>query len=235
MEWNIELRLKNCQIALTLDNFTGHTIQYQPKNITLIYFKPGLTSHIQPLNVGIICCFKAHYQCQFCLRAIEQDDAEEEDIYKINLLEAITIAERVWKSISPMTIKNCWNYTDIQRPWLPMITLRLPLPPMPANLTASWDIVVQFATNSWSIPEAHSSLQERLGDQYIASEWDGPLDSALGAEGDTDAALAAVNAWRNKWAPDSPSDLCEVATTPNDHSKVEDKLLDLVTELKAWR
>jgi len=97
------------------------------------------------------------------------------------------------------------------------------------------NLVVQFATNSWSIPEAHSSLQERLGDQYVASEWDGPLDSASGAEGDTDAALAAVNGWRNKWAPDGPSDLCEVATTPNDHSKVEDKLLDLVTELKAQR
>ena len=61
MEWDIELQLKNHQITLTLDNFMGHTIQYQPKNITLIYFKPGLTLHIQPLNVGIICCFKAHY------------------------------------------------------------------------------------------------------------------------------------------------------------------------------
>jgi hypothetical protein len=57
----------------------------------------------------------------------------------------------------------------------------------------------------------------------------------LGAEGDTDAALAAINAWRNKWAPDGPSDLCEVATTPNDHSTVEDELLDLVAELKARR
>jgi len=144
MEWDIELRLKNHQIALTLDNFTGHTIQYQPKNITLIYFKPGLTLHIQPLDVGIIHCFKAHYQHQFCLCAIEQDDAEEEDIYKINLLEVITMAERVWKSVSPMTIKNCWSHTNIQWPWLPMITLQFPLPPMPANLAAGWDIVVQF-------------------------------------------------------------------------------------------
>ena len=90
------------------------------------------------------------------------------------------------------------------------------------------------------IPEAHLSLQECLGDQYVASKWDGPLDSASGAEGDPDAALAAVNAWHNKWAPDSPSDFCEVATTPNDHSQVEGnqvegELLDLVTELKAQR
>jgi len=115
---------------------------------------------------------------------------------------------------------------------------------MPANLAAGWDIVVQFATNSWSIPEAHSSLQEHLGDQYVASEWNGPLDSALGAEGDVDAALAAINAWHNKWAPDSPSDLwgpdspsnlCKVAMTPNGHSEVEEDLLDLVAQLKAQR
>ena len=68
---------------------------------------------------------------------------------------------------------------------------------MPVNLAAGWDIIVQFAMNSCLIPEAHSSLQECLGDQYVASEWDGPLDSALGAEGDPDAALAAVNAWHN--------------------------------------
>ena len=179
IEWDIELQLKNCQIALTLDNFTGHKIQYQPKCITLIYFEPGLTSHVQPLDAGIICCFKAHYWLQFCLYAIQQDDAEEQDIYKINLLGAMTMAERAWTSVSPTTIKNCWNHTEIQCPQLPKITLRLPRSPMPATLAAGWDIIVQFASNSWSIPKAHSALQECLGDQYIASEWNGPLDTAF--------------------------------------------------------
>ena len=116
IEWDIKLQLKNRHIALTLDNFMGHKIQYQPKSITLIYFEPGLTSHIQPLDAGIICCFKAHYRHQFCLCAIQQDNAEEEDIYKIDLLEAMMMAERVWKSVSPTTIKNCWDHTEIQRP-----------------------------------------------------------------------------------------------------------------------
>ena len=196
-EWDIELECKGCQIALTLDNFSGHKIPYQPKRITFIYFEPGLISHIQPLDAGIICCFKAHYQCQFCLWAIEQDDAEEEDIYKIDLLDAMTMAKRAWDRVSPITIKNCWNHTDIQRPRLPIITLRPPRPPMPANLAAGWDMVVQFATNAWSIPQVHSFLQECLGNQYIASEWAGPLDSVSGAEGDTKAALAAVDTWRN--------------------------------------
>ena len=248
-EWDIELQLQNRRIALTLDNFSGHKIEYQPKHITFIYFEPGLTSHIQPLDAGIIRCFKAHYRRLFCLRAIQQDEAEEQDIYKTNLLEAMIMAERAWKDVSSNTIKNCWKHTEIQRPRLPLITLRRPRPPMPANLTAGWDLIVDFATNSWSIPEAHSALQERLGDQYIPSEWDGPLDAALGAEGDVSVALAAISDWRNKWAPDSPpeapdspskapdspSDLYEVATIPDEHNDVEEQLLELVRELKDRR
>src|SRR5258706_15077838 len=134
--WDIELKLQHRQIALTLDNFSGHKIKYQPKCITFIYFEPGLTSHIQPLDAGIIHSFKAHYQRLFCLHAIWQDDIEEQDIYKTNLLEAMRMAERAWKSVSLTTIKNCWNHTKIQRPRLPIIMLRPPRPPMPANLAA---------------------------------------------------------------------------------------------------
>jgi hypothetical protein len=114
IEWDLELKLKNRQIALTLDNFSGHTIQYQPKNITLLYFEPGLTLYIQPLDAGIIRSFKAHYRRQLCLHAIQQDDAEERDIYKTDLLQAMLMAERAWKSVSPTTIKNCWDHTEIQ-------------------------------------------------------------------------------------------------------------------------
>jgi len=235
VQWDIELQLENRQIALTLDNFTSHSIQYKPKQMKLIYFEPGLTSHIQPLDAGIIRCFKAHYRRQFCLCAIAQDNAESEDIYKINLLDAMTMAQQAWKSVSPTTIKNCWGHTNIQQPRLPTVTLRHPHPPMPANLAAGWDIVIQYATEPWSLPDVQSFLQEHLGDQYIASEWKEPLDSVLSAKNDADVALAALNTLHNKWAPDSPSDLCEVATIPNEHSEVEEELLDLVAQLKEQR
>ena len=234
-QWDIELRLQNCHIALTLDNFTGHTIQYEPKNITFIYFQPGLTSHIQPLDAGIIRCFKAHYRHEFCLRAIQRDNAAEEDIYKIDLLEAMMMAMQAWESVSPATLKHCWNHTGIQRPPLPKITLRHPRPLMPANLAAGWDIVTQFVTEQWSLPDVHSRLQKRLGNNYIASEWNETLDSVLSAEDDTGAALVALTALRNKWADDTPSESCEVAKTPDECNEVEEDLLDLVAQLKDRR
>ena len=73
-----------------------------------------MTSFVQPLDQGIIRCFKAHYRKAFCLRAIEFDDAGADDIYKIKLLEAMLIAKEAWDTVSPETIKNCWKHTDIQ-------------------------------------------------------------------------------------------------------------------------
>jgi hypothetical protein len=58
----------------------------------------------------------------------------------------MVMAEQAWKSVSPATLKNCWNHTRIQQPRLPKITLRYPRPSMPANLAAGWDIIVQYAT-----------------------------------------------------------------------------------------
>lgn len=116
-EWLKEVdqhfRSKQQHVALTLDNFPGHMIAYQPTNIELIYFEPNLTPYVQPLDAGIIRCFKAHYRKAFCARAIDMDDAGEEDIYKINLLEVMLMARQAWDAVSPETIANCWRHTGI--------------------------------------------------------------------------------------------------------------------------
>ena len=122
-------------------------------------------------------------------------------------------AEQAWEAASAATIKNCWQHTGILHPWLPKITLKHPCPLMPANLEAGWDIVSQFAMEQWSISEVHTCLQEQLGDQYISNEWNKSLDSVLRTEDDTDAALAALDALCNQWAPNGSFELCEVATT----------------------
>lgn len=73
-------------------------------------FKPNMTSFIQPLDAGIIRCFKAHYRRIFCLRAIDLDEAGEDDIYKINLLEVMLTVKEAWACVSQETIKNCWDH-----------------------------------------------------------------------------------------------------------------------------
>jgi len=106
---------------------------------------------------------------------------------------------------------------------------------MPANLAAGWDIVTQFVTEQWSLPDIHTHLQKRLGNNYIASEWNEALDSVLRAEDNTGAALAALTALCNKWANHTPTESCEAAKTPDECNEVKEDLLDLVAQLKDQR
>ena len=73
-----------------------------------------MTSFIQPLDAGIIRCFKAHYQQEFCLRVIEKDELGEHDIHKINLLELMLMAKDAWKQVDDLTIQHCWDHVKIQ-------------------------------------------------------------------------------------------------------------------------
>jgi hypothetical protein len=108
------MQRQNRFIILLVDNFSGHNIAYAPSNIRIEFFEPNMTSFVQPLDAGIIRTSKALYRKAFCARAVELDDAGEQDIYKIDLLEAIYMFQAAWRMVSPATIKNCWNHTQIQ-------------------------------------------------------------------------------------------------------------------------
>ncbi|KIK81065.1 hypothetical protein PAXRUDRAFT_80468, partial [Paxillus rubicundulus Ve08.2h10] len=79
-------------------------------NIRMELFETNMTSFVQPLDAGIIRCFKAHYRRAFCLHAIELNEAGEDNIYKVNLLEVMLMVKDAWASISTETIQNCWEH-----------------------------------------------------------------------------------------------------------------------------
>jgi hypothetical protein len=103
-------------VVLLIDNFLGHFIQYVPKNVEIVYFTPNITSHIQPLDAGVIRCYKAHHKRLFCKQALDLDDANKPDIYKINLLKAMRIAEKAWALVSANTFSKLLEaYRDCTR------------------------------------------------------------------------------------------------------------------------
>ena len=112
---DLKMRRQNRHICLIIDNFSGHFIAFVPWNIQLEYFEPNLTSYIQPLDAGIVRCFKAQYRRAFSMRAVDLEEAGESDIYKINLLEAMVMAKDAWAAVKPSTIEHCWAHAGIQR------------------------------------------------------------------------------------------------------------------------
>jgi hypothetical protein len=113
-KFDYKMRCESRHVCLFVDNFSGHTIPYEPTNVRLEFFEPNMTSFVQPCDAGIIRCFKALYRRNFCARAVDLDEAGERDIYKNDLLEAMMMARAAWNSISSTTIKHCWDHTQIQ-------------------------------------------------------------------------------------------------------------------------
>ena len=113
--WDQELIEKGCKVILLQDNCSGHIVPKGLQNILMINFEPNLTAHVQPNDQGIIQCFKGHYRAKYILHAIEQYDSgiTPSDIYDINQLQAMRLADAAWKEVDTTTIRNCWHKSGI--------------------------------------------------------------------------------------------------------------------------
>jgi len=109
-QWDWELQERGCKILLLQDNFPGHIVPDDLQNIKVENFKLNLTAHVQPKDQGIICCFKAHYWARFIQRAIDHydEDIPPAEIYDINQLQAMCLADLAWCDVNTTTIQNCW-------------------------------------------------------------------------------------------------------------------------------
>ncbi|VDB94717.1 unnamed protein product [Peniophora sp. CBMAI 1063] len=114
-DWDVELRKENRSILLLQDNFSGHVAPEGLTNITVANFTPNLTAHVQPADAGIIRAFKAHYCRLFMQRALNRYDQgiTPSEIYVINQLEAMRLADLAWKAVTEDTIRHCWEKTGI--------------------------------------------------------------------------------------------------------------------------
>jgi hypothetical protein len=105
-QWDWELQKTNRKILLLQDNFSGHIVPPNLQCIRVENFKPNLTAHIQPNDQGIIRCFKAHYRARFIQRAVDRYDEgiTPSQIYEINQLQAMRIADAAWRNVDTTTI-----------------------------------------------------------------------------------------------------------------------------------
>ena len=94
-------------------------------------FKPNLTAHVQPKDQGIIQCFKVHYHTWYIQYVIDQYDTgiTPRDIYDINQLKAMWIADDMWCKMDTTIIWHWWCKAGI----LPQDAAALAQPTMPIS------------------------------------------------------------------------------------------------------
>jgi hypothetical protein len=114
IKWDNELRRTNRKILLLVDNFAGHNYDTRIiTNIRMERFSPNLTAHVQPLDSGIIQCFKAHYRRHFLERALDLFANGADDIYNINQLQAMRLICTAWEDVRNETMVHCWQHAEI--------------------------------------------------------------------------------------------------------------------------
>ena len=91
---------------------------YKLTNLVVLFLPANTTSHIQPLDQGIIAGFKAHYRRYLVNWTISEYDKEENkgvDLRKMkpDFLQMLTWSKKAWDVITEETISNCWWKTGM--------------------------------------------------------------------------------------------------------------------------
>ena len=109
-----EFRGEGIHATMLLDNFSGHKWREEKiSNIKFIFFTPGLTSHVQPADAGIIPTMKAHYCRLTLIWSLDHEEAGEDDPFAIDLLTAMQFLKQAWDKVTQGTIVACWRHTGI--------------------------------------------------------------------------------------------------------------------------
>jgi len=102
-----QMRIQNRQILLLLDNAPGHVEHgLTLSNITIKFLPPNTTSHLQPLDAGIIKSFKVHYRNLHIHWLLQQYENDTMNIPP-TLLDAVYNIASAWDTVTTTTISNC--------------------------------------------------------------------------------------------------------------------------------
>ena len=107
------MKLENRNVLLFLDNAPVHPENLVGKysNTKIVFLSRNATSHLQPLDAGIVKNFKVKYRKKLLRHVIAgiSNDRSASDIAKVvKIFEAITWVAAAWKEISETTINNCF-------------------------------------------------------------------------------------------------------------------------------
>ena len=111
-EWVRELDKKfeseNRKIALIVDNCPAHPEIEGLKAIDLFFLPPNTTSHLQPMDQGVIRSLKAKYRQKVIRKIIDAID-KGNMIPNISILEGMKILTLSWEEVSISTFINCFS------------------------------------------------------------------------------------------------------------------------------
>jgi hypothetical protein len=148
-KFNSKMKARNRKVLLLLDNAPSHITPENEdgnmpfSNVTVHFLPPATTSHLQPMDAGIIQNMKVHYRRLQIQYLVDNIDAGKPP--HLLLSDAIKFAKAAWDAVTPATIQKCFRHTKI-------------LPP-------DWELTETAAENS-DVRVNDQGLFERLAEAY---------------------------------------------------------------------
>ncbi|XP_054717282.1 tigger transposable element-derived protein 4-like [Uloborus diversus] len=99
-------------ILLIIDNCTAHPAIGNLKAIKLEFLPPNVTAILQPLDQGVIHCFKSNYRKMLVRRMIAA--MENKKTYDIDILGAMHLAKSAWNDVPQNTIAHCFRHAGFK-------------------------------------------------------------------------------------------------------------------------
>lgn len=109
-----KMRLQDRRVLLLVDNASAHCDEgLELTNVVVKKLPPNTTAKIQPLDQGIIYCFKRTVLAKKMEFALDNICSGKKKPYKVNLLCAMTWCKEAWSKVSAKTIENCWHHSGL--------------------------------------------------------------------------------------------------------------------------
>lgn len=113
-KFDLDMRKHQRQVLLLLDNAPTHAVRsLDLTNVSVMFLPPNTTSLIQPMDAGIIAAFKKRYRSFQLGLALDRDNIQAKDIYKVDILQAMSWCRDAWEMITSISITNCWSHTGL--------------------------------------------------------------------------------------------------------------------------
>ena len=140
------------RVLMLVDNCPAHPAVSGLKAITLKFLPPNTTSHLQPMDQGIIQNMKIFYRKLVVERVMRDIEAGREVDYKaITVLDAIRMLHSAWHQVKPETIANCFQHAGFTSLMKPAMCQQ---PPEPPNVSEAAAVAAP--------PRDHGNIWERL-------------------------------------------------------------------------
>lgn len=125
LQW-FDTQMAGRKVCLLIDQISAHGAgilflhSIRPEglaNTKIISLPTSITSVGQPLNLGIIRSWKAHYRKRWLAYMCDEYDANRDPMKSMNVLKAIRWVVEAWEGdVTPTTIRECWIKSRVLGP-----------------------------------------------------------------------------------------------------------------------